>query len=178
MTVQKKPNKHITIIDRRYADLPVGETLTVICGPDLPSRGYPEFLDHTTYQNGIIPRIERFPETGLHPQYHWAIVHGIAHRVNKGEQVVLMTYSDYIIKEINTLIMINDLPVNRQESIMKQYPKYEISELLDPSKIKSYDIDNENIKICNVSKYGIPVPSFDEVIDKMNEVQDEIVWGE
>ena len=173
----KEQNK---IYDRSTVVLPYGEGLTVICGKDLPPRGFPEFLDHNTSQEGGA-RIERFPEYFMHPDYQLSFARSYAIRVNRGEQLVLMTYSDYLIKELNTLIMLHSLPKERREQLYKEYKEYSDDLLLDPEKVKCYDLigrSGEEVRDCKINKFGMCVPSFDLVIDKMNELQDEIVYGE
>ncbi len=131
------------------------------------------------------------PELNLHPENQRRIARLFARLVNLGIKVFITTHSDYIIKELNTLIMLNNKTPHLKRIIKEE--GYEKSELMDIKKIKVYiaekalvtlgknkrksrhytlvgaDIDQQN---------GIEVSTFDETINKMNEIQEDIIWGE
>jgi len=114
------------------------------------------------------------PELGLHPKDQVAVARLIARLVNVGMPVVLLTHSDYIIKELNTLIMLNN---NRFERIMDEFG-YEKEELLDPNMVRAYEVDGEKFIPEHIdAKYGIMADGFDDIIDTMNRIQDEIIYG-
>ena len=131
------------------------------------------------------------PELNLHPENQRRIVRLFARLVNLGIKVFITTHSDYIIKELNTLIMLNhDKPylkrIARQEG-------YEGSELITPEKIKAYIAEEDHVLLdgnkrrsrCQTlveakidPELGIEMGSFDKTINKMNEIQEAIMWGE
>ena len=56
------------------------------------------------------------PEKGIHPAQQRETARIIAISVNKGQKILLCTYSDYIIKELNTLIMLkNNIELAKRE---------------------------------------------------------------
>ena len=130
------------------------------------------------------------PELNLHPGKQRRFARLIAKLVNFGIKVLLTTHSDYLIKELNTLIMLNnDKP--HLESIAEQ-ESYKKDELLDIEKIKVYvtqrqasqQEDQKEIKTGNTliaaninQELGIELTSFDTEIDKMNQIQEAILWG-
>ena len=130
------------------------------------------------------------PELNLHPRNQRRIARLFARLVNVGLKVFVTTHSDYIVKEFNTLIMLNrDMPHLKR---IAEEESYRSDELLDINKVKLYiskrvSIKRENKKrksMCqtlvaaNISQEGgIEVDSFDQTINKMNEIQDSIMWG-
>ncbi len=130
------------------------------------------------------------PELNLHPGNQRRVARLLAKLVNLGIKVFITTHSDYIIKELNTLIMLkNDAPHLKR---IAKNEGYEDSELLDAAKIRMYTAKKASVLLPGKKKRsthptleatsidqerGIDAPSFDETIDKMNDVQDAIVWG-
>ncbi|UYY88952.1 AAA family ATPase [Alcaligenes sp. SMD-FA] len=130
------------------------------------------------------------PELNLHPKNQRAFARIVARLVNAGVKVFITTHSDYLIKEINTLIMLNQKTMHSKK-VQKDY-KYEDDELLDSEKIRLYITDRvlrENpaggrrIRVRTLTAAniypdrGIEVPTFDETIELMNEIQGEILYG-
>ncbi|MDR0705559.1 MAG: AAA family ATPase [Planctomycetaceae bacterium] len=158
------------------------------------------------------------PEMNLHPENQRILARLFVRLVNLGYKIYITTHSDYIVKEMNTLIMLYCCNKNNRR-IMKRYG-YTEEELLNPEKIRVYmtqqvnapktktgtKIENETkIKIetkietetdreaeqisvdSGVPKYifvqakidelGISLPVFDDTINEMNTIQDEILAG-
>lgn len=131
------------------------------------------------------------PELNLHPENQRRVARLFVRLVNLGVKVFLTTHSDYIVKELNTLIMLNhDEPyLNR----IAEREGYESSELLAAEKVKVYVAEESLVQLdgnrrksrCQTltkadidPELGIEVRSFDETINKMNEIQDAILWRE
>jgi DNA-directed RNA polymerase subunit H (RpoH/RPB5) len=121
------------------------------------------------------------PEVYKHPKEQVKIARKLAKKVNEGNHILLATNSDFIIKELNTLIMLNALYCGTEEDkkgakkIMKKH-KYSSKELLDHKNVKYYEIINGEEKEKKVAEYGIETKSMDKVIDKMNDIQTEIIY--
>jgi len=131
------------------------------------------------------------PELNLHPENQRRIARLFVRLIKLGIRVFITTHSDYIIKELNILIMLNqDKPYLMQ---IAKREGYRPDELLDPKHVNVYMAKTDLIKAKSSSKrrsrhmtlvkakinheYGINASCFDETIDKMNEIQDAIVWG-
>ena len=130
------------------------------------------------------------PELNLHPENQRRIARLFARLVNLGIKVFITTHSDYIVKELNTLIMLN-----HDEPYLKRLAKqegYEDSELIDAEKIKVYIAEKGLVQLdgnrrrsrCHTlvgtkvnPELGIEARSFDSTINKMNEIQEAILWG-
>lgn len=130
------------------------------------------------------------PELNLHPKNQRAFARIVARLVNAGVKVFITTHSDYLVKEINTLIMLNK-KTDHTKHVQKIY-NYEDTELLNPDKIRLYVTDRvlrENpdggrrtrvrtLTAANICPdRGIEVPTFDETITLMNTIQSEILYG-
>ena len=131
------------------------------------------------------------PELSLHPENQRRVARLFARLVNAGIKVFISTHSDYIIKELNTLIMLND-----DEGRLRSFAEkegYASAELLRSDQIKAYMTEPMKArpsKTKRQEKYqtlvpmeindarGIRAESFDTTIIDMNRIQDEIIWGD
>jgi AAA15 family ATPase/GTPase len=130
------------------------------------------------------------PELNLHPENQRRIARLFARLINLGIKIFMTTHSDYIIKELNTLIMLN-----HDKGYLKRIMEnagYRPDELLSSNKVKVY-IAEEALIVLDGGKrktryptltpadidpeQGIEARSFDKTIEDMNRIQEEIVWG-
>lgn len=123
------------------------------------------------------------PELNLHPTNQRAFARLIARLVNYGIKVFITTHSDYIIKELNTLIMLNSK--NKHIISLKNKYGYEDNEILDYKKVSLYTTKlNKDKKSYSLQKsviteeQGIEVESFDKNILEMDYIQNEILFGD
>lgn len=130
------------------------------------------------------------PELNLHPENQRRVTRLFARLVNIGIKVFITTHSDYIIKELNTLIMLNrDKPHLKR---IAEQEGYKPEELILPERIKVYIAEKAKVKLdggknkslCQTltpadidPELGIEARSFDTTIEAMNRIQEEIVWG-
>jgi predicted ATP-dependent endonuclease of OLD family len=117
------------------------------------------------------------PELNLHPENQRRIARLLARLVNIGIKVFITTHSDYIIKELNTLIMLNhDKPHLKK---IAEEEGYKPEELIAAERIKVYIAENSTLVPANIDpEMGIEARSFDTTIEDMNRIQEAIVWGE
>jgi AAA ATPase domain len=117
------------------------------------------------------------PELNLHPENQRKIARLLARLVNIGIKVFITTHSDYIIKELNTLIMLNhDKPHLKK---IAEEEGYKPEELIAAERIKAYIAENSTLVPANIDpEMGIEARSFDTTIEDMNRIQEAIVWGE
>ena len=131
------------------------------------------------------------PELSLHPENQRRIARLFARLANLGIKVFVTTHSDYIIKELNTLIMLNhDTPHLKR---VAEENGYQESELINADQVKVYIAEEKLMPLEEGQKrrrrghtlvpadidpeFGIEVGSFDKTIDAMNRIQKDIVWG-
>lgn len=146
------------------------------------------YLKHVA-QRGDLLMIDE-PELNLHPENQRRMARLFARLVNLGVKVFITTHSDYIIKELNTLIMLNhDKPYLKQ---IAKKENYQVQELITSEQIKVYIAEEALIKLdgkerrsrCQTlspadidPELGIEARSFDKTIEIMNRIQEEIIWG-
>jgi hypothetical protein len=146
------------------------------------------YLRHAAKKGDLL--IVDEPELNLHPENQRKVARLFATLVNLGIKVFITTHSDYIIKELNTLIMLKQNKPHIKK--VAENEGYKDSELIDSEKIKVYISEEALVKLddgqrktkCQTltpadinAEYGIEARSFDTTIDAMNRIQEEIVWG-
>ncbi len=178
----------ITKEDRLYY-IPKGKKIRLTMGESSSSvrslldLGF--YLRHVAEKGDLLIIDE--PELNLHPANQRRVARLFSRLVNVGINIFITTHSDYIIKEFNTLIMMNSDKEYIQKIMLKE--GYVKDELLDCKNIKAYmtqtaSFRNQRGKHFNIitpatiKGTGIILSSFDETIDEMNRIQDEILWGE
>ena len=146
------------------------------------------YLRHMALPGDILMVDE--PELNLHPENQRRMARLFARLINIGIKVFVTTHSDYIIKELNTLIMLNhDTPHLKRIAEQEGYRK---EELISADQAKVYIAENVPVKtnedqqeirrqtlvLADIDpELGIEAPSFDTAIETMNRIQEEIVWG-
>lgn len=130
------------------------------------------------------------PELNLHPENQRRVARLFARLVNIGIKVFITTHSDYIIKELNTLIMLNQ--GGERLKVLAEREHYRDFEMLNPDKVRVYIAEEALIKMDGAQRktkcqtlvqadidrnFGIEARSFDKTIEDMNRIQEEIVWG-
>ena len=148
------------------------------------------YLRHVV-QKGHLLMVDE-PELNLHPANQRRIARLFARLVNLGVKVFITTHSDYIVKELNTLIMLKH---NKQhlKKIAKDNGYDREVESINANQVKVYTAEEALIPLqegqkrrrrghtlvpANIhSELGIKAPSFDDTINEMNRIQRDIVWG-
>ena len=130
------------------------------------------------------------PELNLHPENQRKVARLFAQLVNIGLKVFITTHSDYIIKELNTLIMLGEggkkyLKIAEEEG-------YSSEEFMRCEQFRVYIAQEKELQIegeektvtghtlarADIDEMGIDATSFDQAIDDMNRIQGRIAWGE
>lgn len=130
------------------------------------------------------------PELNLHPKNQRALARLIARMVNAGIKVFITTHSDYLVKELNTLIMLAQRTPHTK-AVQKEHGYVE-SELLDPARVALYmtctrpeeregrgrrSTVNTLKRATIYPDQGIEVTTFDTTIEEMNAIQSSIFYG-
>lgn len=141
------------------------------------------YLKHLAKKGDLLMVDE--PELNLHPENQRKIARLFAMLVNAGIRVFITTHSDYIIKEFNTLLLLNK--DDERISELAKREGYQTNELLRPEQLNIYmttpDTTVVDRKVYTLTpakinaESGIELKTFDETIEDMNRIQDEIVWG-
>ncbi|MCU0389523.1 MAG: AAA family ATPase [Thermoflexibacter sp.] len=121
------------------------------------------------------------PELNLHPDNQILVARFLARLVNEGFKVIASTHSDYIIREINNLIMLG----KEDEKAVALRKKYEYSEkevlkseqvqaLLFKRKKGEEKVVAENL---TVSETGLAIETIDEVIEDLENRTEDIYFN-
>jgi hypothetical protein len=116
------------------------------------------------------------PELNLHPDNQRRMARLIARLVNKGINVFITTHSDYILKEINNLLLLAN-PFPRREAIMQKYG-YTGDEVLKNGSTGVYVMRDRKAELVKITGSGMELSVFDEIIINQNDAADEIYYGQ
>lgn len=113
------------------------------------------------------------PELNLHPDNQVIIARIIAKIVNKGFKVLISTHSDYIIRELNNLIMLRSKP-----NFAKKY-NYSDDTLLNHSKVGAilFHYNTRKSVALEVTETGFEVETIDNVINELNERSQDLFFN-
>jgi len=123
------------------------------------------------------------PELNLHPKNQRLVARLLASLVNCGVKVFITTHSDYIIKELNILMMMKS---NHQSDVIAKKYGYSSSEFVDYKAISVYvtgkkKVSRKTINTLDKAKitreFGIELPTFDNSIEEMADIQSDLYFG-
>lgn len=144
------------------------------------------YLRHQAKENELVIIDE--PEINLHPESQVILTRILARMVNKGFRLLISTHSDYIIRELNNLILISDESPAVQK--MAQELNYNAEkEAIKPEDVGAYrfhyapkEADKVTVDEIKVEKDGIEVIAMDDVTAKQSTVSgmlsDALYYGE
>lgn len=112
------------------------------------------------------------PESHLDTRNQILFARILANLVNFGQSVLITTHSDYIIREINNLIMLSSRL--EDEKYVRNRFKYHPNDKLCLEQVKAYVAENGGLTPCRMDKFGVEITSLDEVIDDLNEASEEL----
>ena len=112
------------------------------------------------------------PESHLDTANQIQLARLLARYVNSGKKVLVTTHSDYIIREINNLIMLSN-PLEDGDEARKRLG-YGENDSLSPKQVQAYVAKDGTLILCKKDKYGIEMPVFDETIDELNDRSEEL----
>ena len=128
------------------------------------------FLRHVARRNHLLIIDE--PEGHLDTANQIRLARLLARLVRTGLRVVLTTHSDYLVKELNNLVML-DGPIGDRETIAGRLG-YEPDDRIAPDRIRAYVTEANGLTRCTVDRFGIDMPIFDTTIDEINAVANEL----
>ena len=113
------------------------------------------------------------PESHLDTINQISFARALARWVNSGVRVLVSTHSDYIIKEINNLIMLSGSFSDKEETVKSL--GYQRDDYLKPNSVRAYVAENNGLTPCPRDKFGmIDFPLFDKTINDINRVSNSL----
>ena len=128
------------------------------------------FLRHVARRNHLLIIDE--PESHLDTANQILLARLLARLVRAGMKVLLTTHSDYLIKELNNLIMLSS-KFDKRARVMRRL-RYAKDDCIAPERIRAYIAQENGLTRCQVDELGIDMPNFDETINKINDVANEL----
>jgi len=128
------------------------------------------FLRHVAKRNHLLIIDE--PESHLDTANQIKLARLLARLVRAGLKVLLTTHSDYLIKEINNLIMLDSDFEGRQDVIKSL--KYTSEDAFRRDSVRAYVAKDGELTACEVDKFGIDMPLFDKTINDINTAANEL----
>ena len=130
------------------------------------------YLENQASEGSVIMIDE--PELNIHPAGQRCIARLLARLVNAGLNIVISTDSDYIVRELNSLIMLSG-DKNRK---LRTKHGYDNNEVLSIERVGAYLFDNQTITPFEITpEDGIYATTFDEVISDINTTNDDIYYS-
>ncbi len=128
------------------------------------------FLRHNAARGQLLIIDE--PESHLDTRNQVLFARMLARFVSGGLRVLITTHSDYLVKELNNLIMLGrEFP--EKESVSRKLG-YKAGEGLDPRLVHGYVAEDGGLTQCEIGPFGIEMPVFDETIDEINDAAIEL----
>jgi predicted ATPase len=130
------------------------------------------FLKHVARKDQLLIIDE--PESHLDTANQIEMARLLARCVNNGLKVLITTHSDYLIKEFNNLIMLNQ-DFSGKEKFLKKYSGcYGENDYLKQESIGAYISEKGSLIACEVDRFGLNMPNFDRTIDQINMIANEL----
>ena len=93
----------------------------------------------------------------------------IARAVRHGLKILVTTHSDYIVKEINNLIMLSNFGDDAAKEV-----GYSGDDRIGADRVRAYIAENGGLTKCKIDRFGMEMPIFDNTIDKINQVANDL----
>lgn len=140
------------------------------------------YLKHLAKGNDLIIIDE--PEINLHPDNQIILTRLFARLINKGFRLLLSTHSDYVVREINNLIMLSS---DKKEVVkLKETFNYKKEEYITKDDIEVHFFDYPKKKTGNkqvviqkleILSSGFEIPTVNETIEEQNNVAEELFYA-
>lgn len=140
----------------REAEVDLSKDLIVLTGPN-------------NFRHGAVPGdllIIDEPELNLHPDNQRKIIRILARAVRRAFKVMISTHSDYVLRELNHLVMLS----GRTEAAERAIDElgYDRETLLTPDRLGVYLFDGHTAHAVEVNEAGFEVATIERQIASMN----------
>lgn len=139
------------------------------------------YLKHIATINDLIIIDE--PEINLHPDNQILVARMLVRLMNSGFRIILSTHSDYIIREINNMVMMSKKEANVVKGLLAK-GTYTEKDYINPQDLGVYYFNyrtpsSRHIKIekLKVEEGGFSIKSIDKTIDDQNKIAEELFYG-
>lgn len=130
------------------------------------------YLKHLAKEGDILIIDE--PESHLTLRNQRLIAKLIASIINLKIKVFITTHSDFLVKELNNLILLSNTFKNKNEWLNKNKKQYSANDYIHSRNVSVYQALNGKLDKLVVSKRGIEIPFFDDEINTLFSVSSEL----
>ena len=123
------------------------------------------------FGEGVI--VMDYPEHKKHPSEQIKIAHEIVYAINSGAIIVLNTFSDYILIELSTLIILHRSFPDCADLMVR----YGYNSMLPECKVAVYEFTNDQYVFVPISNAGIEIQSISLTITKLVEISDRVYYS-
>ena len=128
------------------------------------------FFQHTAIPGRLLIIDE--PESHLDTHNQILVARLLARAVNGGLRVMITTHSDYLLKEINNLLMLGrEIPTKAEFMGCHGYAE---DEFLKAEAVRAYMTTEGELVECGSNEYGLDLPIFDNTINQLNSTSWEL----
>ena len=122
------------------------------------------FLKQTAAESRLLIIDE--PETHLDTANQVRFARLLSQLARSGLRVLITTHSDYLVKELNNLIMLH--------AVDGEDLDYAKDDALDPGRVRAYTAEGGSLTPCSIDQYGMDLPVFDTTIEDINRVSNAL----
>lgn len=140
------------------------------------------YLKHLATKDDLV--IINEPELNLHPDNQVRLSKIFSRLINQGIRLVISTHSDYIVREINNLIMISSINNDSKISSLAVELNYQKDEYINLNDFKAYlfKYKNSNARQTEVTpikfdKNGFDVETLDKTIEDLNDRSNQLFYA-
>jgi len=117
------------------------------------------------------------PELSLHPDNQRLIARFFGSLINAGFKLIISTHSDYIVREMNNLIMLSKKS-HKTAGLRKKYG-YTQAQVLQPQQVGAYLFKRgePSLKSIEITETGLEISTIDEVVADLNQSSQDIYFS-
>jgi len=120
------------------------------------------------FLNGVGLLIIDEPESHLDSENQVQLARILARLVNSGTKILITTHSDFILREINNLIMLSSA-CDENGKVMEELG-YEELDKLNLDQVRAYFAKDGVLEPCVRNGFGIEMPVIDETTESLNRI--------
>lgn len=98
----------------------------------------------------------------------------IAAIINLKIKVFITTHSDFLVKELNNLILLSNTFDSKDIWLTKYKKNYTVNDFIQPDSVSVYQANNGKLDKLKVSNKGIEIPFFDDEISNLFNISSDL----
>jgi predicted ATPase len=130
------------------------------------------YLKHIAKEGDLLIIDE--PESHLTLKNQRSMAKLIASLINMKVHVFITTHSDFLVKELNNLILLSNDFCGKKEWLLNNKKSYSTSDKIDYKDVSVYQAADGHLSKLIVSNKGIEVPFFDDEINNLFAISSDL----